>query len=117
MFQQFGVKGVFEQGNFSHGACSALGQLKTYLLGKLLWNPQHDMDAMIRDFVCGYFGAAGEPMLEYVRLWQSAAIEEHAGIYDMPDAAYLTDELLEKAWTCIERALALSKGTEAYTRV
>lgn len=117
MFHQNGVKGVFEQGNFSHGQCSALGQLKTYLLGKLLWDPYQDMDALIREFVQGYYGAAAGPMLQYVRLWQSAAGEYHAGIYDMPDAEYLSQPLLAKAQDCLTRALRSSEGTAAYTRV
>lgn len=117
LFHHSGVKGVFEQGNFSHGQCSALGQLKTYLLGKLLWNPYRDADKLIREFVEGYYGAAAEPMMRYVGLWQDAAGEHHAGIYDMPDAAYLTDTLLAEAQSCLAQALALCEGTPAYERV
>lgn len=117
MFHRSGVKGVFEQGNFSHGQCSALGQLKTYLLAKWLWDPYQDEDALITDFVRGYYGAAAEPMRNYVRLWQNAAGDCHIGIYDMPDAAYLTELLLEKAQACLTEALRLAKSTAAYTRV
>ena len=117
LFRDCGVKGVFEQGNFSHGQCAALGQLKTYLLGKLLWNPDDDVDALMRDFVAGYYGAAAAPMLRYARLWQSAAGDCHAGIYDMPDAAYLTDALLDEAAACLAEAFRLSAGTPAFERV
>lgn len=117
LFHRSGVKGVFEQGNFSHGQCSALGQLKTYLLAKWLWDPYQDADALVDDFIRGYYGAAAGPMLQYVRLWQSAAGGCHVGIYDMPDAAYLSEPLLAKAQGYLTDALRIAKGTTAYTRV
>ena len=111
LFHQYGVKGVLEQGNFSHGQCSALGQLKTYLVSKLLWDPHLDTDALIQDFVEGYYGPAASPMLSYVRLWQHAAGKHHAGIYDMPDADYLTDDLLSQAQALLRQAQALAEKT------
>ena len=116
-FRSMGVSGVLEQGNFSHGKCSALGQLKTYMLGKLLWDPDQDSDALIRDFAEGYYGPASGPMVRYIRLWRNAAGPCHAGIYDMPDADYLTDSLLREARGLLEEALALSEGAPFRERV
>lgn len=117
LFHHYGVQGVLEQGNFSHGQCSALGQLKTYLLGKLLWDPHQKMEELIEDFVQGYYGPAAVPMRAYVRLWQHAAGTCHAGIYDMADADYLTDDLLLKAKELLLEAAALSKDTLYAERV
>ena len=116
-FRSMGVRGVLEQGNFSHGQCSALGQLKTYMLGKLLWDPDQDTDTLIRDFAEGYYGPASGPMIRYIRLWQHAAGPCHAGIYDMADADYLTDSLLREARSLLEEALALSGSTPFRERV
>ena len=113
LFRDSGVEGVFEQGNFSLGRCSALGQLKIYLLAKLLWDPDQDAEKLIRDFAEGYYGPAAGPMLRYVTLWRGAAGECHAGIYDMPDADYLTDDLLHRAWALLREALdAAGSGPE-----
>ena len=109
MFRRYGVRGVLEQGNFSRGRLSALAQLKIYLLGKLLWDPDAPVDEMTREFVSGYYGPAASPMLEYVRLWRDACGEDdHASIYDPPTAAYLTDERLEAADALLRRALSLT---------
>lgn len=97
LFRDYGVKGVFEQGNFAHGRTSALAQLKIYLLSKLLWNPDDDAAGLTEEFIRGYYGSAAQPMLEYVRLWQNAAGEHHVGIYDMPDSPWLNDKLLARA--------------------
>lgn len=117
LFRKYGVKGVFEQGNFSHGQCSALGQLKTYMLGKLLWNPDQDADEMIEDFVNGYYGPASVPMMQYVYLWQKVSGIHHAGIYDMPDAAYLAESGLRWARMLLLQAASLAKGTPYAERI
>lgn len=104
-FRSAGVHGVFEQGNFSHGRCSALGQLKVYLLAKLLWNPELDVEKLEDTFASGYYGPAAEAMRKYIRLWHMEDQPFHAGIYDPPDAAYFTDALVEKAWELLQRAL------------
>ena len=117
MFRDHGVEGVLEQGNFSHGQCSALGQLKTWLLGKLLWDPDQDLDTLIREFTEGYYKEAAEPMLRYTELWRNAAGDCHAGIYDMPDAAYLTDELLAEAEALLQQALSLAGDGPVRERV
>ena len=118
MFRRFGVRGVFEQGNFSLGRSSALGELKIYLLGKLLWDPDQAVESLTADFVQGYYGSAAIPMARYVDLWRNACgPDDHAGIYDAPDASYLTDEILRKADTFLEEALALAREEPYRSRV
>ena len=116
-FRSAGVHGVFEQGNFSHGRCSALGQLKVYLLSKLLWNPDLSTEALETIFVDGYYGPAAAPMREYVRLWHMGNQPWHAGIYDPPDAPYFTDELAAKAQELISQALTLASDEPYRERV
>lgn len=116
-FRAAGVRGVFEQGNFSHGRSSALGTLKIYLLGKLLWNPDEDVAALERDFASGYFGPAAAPMLRYIRLWHMDSQPCHAGIYDAPDAPYLSGAVLDEAQTCIDEAIALAADGPCRERV
>ena len=58
LFRQYGVQGVFEQGNYAPGTTSAFSSLKIYVLSKLLWNADADVDALTAQFVDGYFGAA-----------------------------------------------------------
>lgn len=118
LFRSFGVRGVFEQGNFSLGRASALGQLKIYLLAKLLWDPDADDGAITDDFLRGYYGPAAPAMRRYVDLWRNACGEnDHAGIYDAPDAEYLTDELLNAAADCIREALSLATDAPCRERV
>jgi hypothetical protein len=65
-----GVTGVFMQGTFvMHGS---LGELKSWLYAKKLWNPSWDQEALINEFVSAYYGPAAVEMAEYVALQRQA---------------------------------------------
>ena len=110
LFRRLGVEGVFEQGNFSLGRSGALGTLKIFLLGKLLWDPDADADALTETFCRGYYGQGADAMISYARLWRGAG--SHAGIYDAPDAPYLTEPVLRKAEALLDQALSVTDGAE-----
>ncbi|MBQ8136328.1 MAG: DUF4838 domain-containing protein [Clostridia bacterium] len=114
LFKSLGVKGVFEQGNFSLGRSGALGLLKIYLLAKLMWNVDADAGALMADFCHGYYGAGGDAMLAYAKRFLSA--KAHSSIYDAPNAAYLTEELLSEAEALLAKALSQTQGEE-HTRI
>ncbi len=65
-----GVNGVFMEGCFlGHGS---LGELKSWLYAKKLWNPQWPQDELIKEFVASYYGPAAAEMAEYVSLQRQA---------------------------------------------
>ena len=65
-----GVTGVFMQGcYYGHGS---LGELKSWLYTKKLWNPQWSQDELIKEFVASYYGPAAAEMSEYVSLQRQA---------------------------------------------
>jgi hypothetical protein len=73
LFQKYGVKGVFEQGAYGgHGA--EMAELRAWLLAQLLWNPQQDDKALIKEFLEGYYGMpAAEPINAYLELMHEAS--------------------------------------------
>ena len=82
LFRDIGVKGVLEQGNFSHGGGGHLAELEAYLQARLMWDPDQDMEALMNDFLKGYYGPAAAPLVrEYIELWQRQARQCHAGIF------------------------------------
>ena len=73
LFHQMGVKGLLEQGNFSHGGGGHFAELQAYLQAKLMWNPNCDMAYHIKDFVQGFYGTqACDCILEYIACLQKA---------------------------------------------
>ena len=57
--------GMMEQGDYQT-VCCELKELKAYLLAKLMWNCEADVDAIIQDFTEGYYGPAGQYIREYI---------------------------------------------------
>lgn len=63
-FLDHNVKMLFSQSNREYeGEFSAL---RGYLLAKLMWEPNLDADAVIREFCEGYYGPAAKAILTYI---------------------------------------------------
>jgi len=54
------------------GRISDVNPFLLYATTKLLWNPQIDLDGLLRDFCKNFYGAAGEPMRNYWTLLEDA---------------------------------------------
>ena len=101
-FANHGVKGLFEQGNYSAGGNGEMEPLRAYLLAKLLWNPDADVKRHTDEFLHGYYGRAAGKIREYLDIVHRPVREKglHAHIFDRPKAAYLDEETLAAAeWT------------------
>jgi hypothetical protein len=63
-FVSRGVRQHFQQTNTGLG--HEFSELKAYLLAHLLWNPQADVEAVMNEFLNGYYGKAGPHIRKYV---------------------------------------------------
>jgi hypothetical protein len=60
-----GVKGVFEEGTeVTRGG--EFAELRSWMLARLMWNPEQDDRALIEEFVHGYYGKAAPCILDYI---------------------------------------------------
>lgn len=63
-FADKGCKLMFQQGSGS--SLSEFTDLRAYIIAKLLWDPYADADAIMKDFVWGYYGDAAPHILDYI---------------------------------------------------
>jgi hypothetical protein len=63
-FRDQGIKMMFQQGNIQKGG--ELGNLRPYLIAKLLWNPDANVDEIISEYCSNYYGPAGEYIVKYI---------------------------------------------------
>lgn len=109
-FVRHGVKGIFEEGNYqSYGG--EFAELRAWVLAKLLWNPEQDDQALIREFLEGYYEEAAPFLSQYIQLIHDKVEEtdHYLGIGSPPTAPFLTFEVLAKAeelFRQAERAVA-----------
>jgi len=118
-FVEHNVKGIFEQGNYSGGGGGEMAELRAYLIAKLLWNPDADVQALKRDFLEGYYGKAAKPISEYIDMLHNKVKEDniHVNIWAGPNSAYLTEEILTKAQALFDKAEKLADSPEIRQRV
>jgi hypothetical protein len=63
-FVGHGVRKHFQQTNTSPG--HEMSELKSALLARLLWDPEANVDAVMKDFLDGYYGQAGRFIRQYI---------------------------------------------------
>jgi len=91
-FVDHGVRKHFQQTNTGPGHESS--ELKSYVLARLLWDPQADVDAWTDDFLEGYYGRAGKSIRRYIDAL-TAALERTGARLDIyePPAVHAVDYL------------------------
>ena len=89
-FKDHHVIGMFEQGNYQ-SLSGEFGELRGYLLAKLLWNPdmtEAEYDAIMNEFLRDYYGAGWRYIREYIDVTSKKAAERHLFIYDVPNRIF-----------------------------
>ncbi len=72
------ARGMFAQGN--REVRGEFADLRSYLLAKLEWNPDGNVDALIDDFLGGVYGPAAKPLRRYIDQMHEALAESGAGL-------------------------------------
>ena len=98
MFRNNGARGVFEQACGAQRGSTDLNELRAYVLSKLMWNADADVDALIEEFTDGYYGAGGKYIRQYIALLCDAAYKEgdHVGFNDKPLHKFLDEKYLDQ---------------------
>ncbi len=104
---QHQVKGIFCQG--SGYTYSDFAELKSYMIARLMWNPDLTEEELINDFCKGYYKSAGRYISEYINLIQteSRKTNRQIDIYGNPINeynSYLSPELLDQYSTIFDKA-------------
>ncbi len=106
-FVKNGVRGVYEEGNYQ-SVSPDMTEMRTWLLAKLLWNPDFDVEAGILEFTEAVYGPAAAEIREYIAHMQRRVLENniHFGIFEHPDTPYIDEPTITKAKEIIASAQA-----------
>ncbi len=106
------VKGVFEQACGASAGSVDLNELRAYVISKLLWNAETDVEKHIKEFTDYYYGAAGVYIREYINLLCDTAEKYHChvGFNDNPVHAFLSEENLDKYNAVFDKAAKAVEG-------
>jgi len=106
-FAQQGALGVFSQGN-QFNSVSDCDELKSWVIAHLLWDPYRDADALIAEFVNGYYGAATKPVMAYLDL----IVRAGSGAKEQGETAisWLDLQAMNEATRLLNEARAIAAG-------
>ncbi len=95
---KYNVKGVFEEANRAVNGGTDFNELRNYLLCKLMWNPDCDVDMHRKEFMDYFYGDAAPYLDEYLNTLCDIAEKEndHLYIQDTTRPNYLKDEYLKQ---------------------
>ena len=84
LFKKNKAKMIFEQSNRTPG--TDMVELRTYILAKLMWNPEADVDALTKHFLREYYHEAAPYIYRYLNIMQGALLssQKELWIYDSP---------------------------------
>jgi hypothetical protein len=118
-FVNHGVKGIFEEGNYSGGGGGELAELRAYVMAKVLWNPGYDAQKAMNEFLVGYYGEAFAPIREYIDMLHNKVREDniHMTIRAKPDSAFLAPEIIQRANELFDEAERLADDDDVLHRV
>ncbi|HTY36848.1 MAG TPA: DUF4838 domain-containing protein, partial [Bacteroidota bacterium] len=83
-FIRNGITALFEQG--SGTLPNEFKELRTYLIAKLMWDPDINVDSVMDDFLSGFYGNAAPFIRSYIDTMHTALelAHEDLGIYGFP---------------------------------
>lgn len=120
-FARHNVNAMFEQGNREVGG--EFAALRGYLLSKLMWNPDENMDELMNDFLRGMYGPASVPIRKYIDEMRDALLKsgKPLRIFGTPNEAaesYLTPAYITRYEQLFDEAEKLvADSTELLERV
>ncbi len=116
-YRKYGIQGVLSEGNFSYGGDVNMGDLKNYLLAKLLWNPSLCVDELVEEYIFGVFGKGAPHILAYVQKMEKAVTGTHTHLYDGSNAEYITPTLIEECDELFNLALEAEDDLQIKRRI
>ncbi len=117
LFVDNNVRQHFQQSNT--GAGHEFSELKSYLIAKLLWNPDADVQELVREFTDGYYGPAGKWIRKYICGMEKEITEngQRLDIYEPPanhQHGFLSQEKIDEYNHYFDKAEEAVAGEPQY---
>ena len=116
-FQKNNAIGIMEQAAYQSKG-GEFSEMKSYLISKLLWNPDCNVDAVVSDFIYGYYGRSGQYIRQYYDLMNSrVSPDTHMHIRLAPEDKLFSDELVAQSCQLFDKALKAADNEDVMRRV
>lgn len=98
---------------------SDMAELKAYLLAKLQWDLDYDVETGMDEFVRAYCGAGAGPILRYIRELNALPEREghHMCCYEPPTRSFFTPDFMAFAEAMFDEAQRLAENEQVLQRI
>lgn len=116
-FRKNNAIGIMEQAAYqSRGG--EFAELRSYLISKLLWNPDCNTEVVISDFISGYYGRSGKYVMQYFDLIQNKVTPETHFHYSLtPGDQIFSAQMVKEAESIFAEAEKVADNDEILNRV
>ncbi|CAN5655338.1 hypothetical protein BH09VER1_BH09VER1_55710 [soil metagenome] len=104
------------------GPISDVNPFVFYAAAKLLWNPETDLDGLLKDFCDKFYGPAGVAMFEYWNFLEDAVAKSDWNPatwpeITLPSSRVFTPDVLAKGFQILERAAQAARTPEQKAKI
>jgi hypothetical protein len=113
LYRRMGAISVICEHNHGASPASDFDELHSWLLSKLIWNPDRDDRALVREFLDGYYGPAGRALAGYQELLANRVGQTSIFCYWGPRVAedWLDLDTMNRATELFDEAAAWIRRT------
>lgn len=116
-FKEHNAIGIMEQAAYqSRGG--EFAELRSYLIARLLWNPDINTKDVIDEFMYGYYGRSGKFVKQYFDLLQSQVKPDtHIGLGTDPSNPIFSEAFVNQSAAIFEEGVKAAENEEILHRV
>ena len=104
LYRDHGAISVFFEHTHGFSPVSDFGELGTWLMAKLLWNPDQDDGKLVDEFLAGYYGSAAPPLREYLDLLRATVGNQKLHSFCQQEADWMPLDAMNRATDLLRRA-------------
>ena len=118
LYRDHGAISVFFEHTHGFSPVSDFGELGTWLMARLLWNPDQDDGKLVDEFLAGYYGSAAPPLREYLDLLRATVGNQKLHSFCQQEADWMPLDAMNRATDLLRRAReAVGNDAELLPRV
>ncbi|UCS91657.1 DUF4838 domain-containing protein [Echinicola marina] len=110
------VQGIYEEGNNFTNNIGDFIDMRTWLLAKLMWNPDLDQQELMSEFMHAYYGKAADPLIKYLELIEKSfkSKEQKLSTYNNGEKgfSFLSLNVMNEATTLFNEASEAVKNND-----
>ncbi|MCX6622470.1 MAG: DUF4838 domain-containing protein [Acidobacteria bacterium] len=118
MYKRYGVVGIFLEGATNSGGGAEDAEMRSYIMTRLLWDPQTNVSRDIDEYLDGVYGPAAKTMRAYHELRHKEVRRgQHLYIFQHSMVPTVSEEILSEGRKLLSQAEAQATTDPARRRV